>query len=302
MRMIVLILATSFIAHGQFKSTVQLVVAPVTVTDSKGRGVDGLNASDLILFDNNVPQATQMDIMNERISLVVTVQSSSNSVAILDKLGRSGILLSQLLAGDAGETALVSFSGEVRVFQDFTADSDKLTRALRDLRAQGNGVATLESLMQALRMLGHRKAGERKVILMIGESRDRSSKIGISSAVLEAQRQNASIYWLTYSAFLAPFTNKQKTVGERKKPEDRGKDPKKDAEVLPPDSGSFNWLTIFTELPIPCRHLIYKSIRWGGLRSQAGIDRRRVGRNRGKVPAINHDSESFAPGIEACAE
>ena len=300
--MIVQILATSFIAHGQFKSTVQLVVAPVTVTDSKGRGVDGLNASDLILFDNNVPQATQMDIMNERISLVVTVQSSSNSVAILDKLGRSGILLSQLLAGDAGETALVSFSDEVRVIQDFTADSDKLTRALRDLRAQGNGVATLESLMQALRMLGHRKAGERKVILMIGESRDRSSKIGISSVVLEAQRQNASIYWLTYSAFLAPFTNKQKTVGERKKPEDRGKDPKKDAEVLPPDSGSFNWLTIFTELPIPCRHLIYKSIRWGGLRSQAGIDRRRVGRNRGKVPAINHDSESFAPGIEACAE
>ena len=56
--MIVLILATSFIAHGQFKSTVQLVVAPVSVTDSKGRGVDGLNASELILFDNNVPQAT----------------------------------------------------------------------------------------------------------------------------------------------------------------------------------------------------------------------------------------------------
>ena len=154
-----------------------------------------------------------------------------------------------MLTGDAGETALGSFRGEVRVIQDFTADSDKLTRALRDLRAQGNGAATLESLMQALRMLGHRKAGERKVILMIGESSDRSSKIGISSVVLEAQRQNASIFWLTYSAFLAPFTNKQKTVGDRKKPEDRGKDPKKDAEVLPPDSGSFNWLTIFTELP-----------------------------------------------------
>ena len=134
------------------------------------------------------------------------------------KRRRSGILLSQLLAGDPGETAFVSFSGEVRVIQDFTADSDKLTRALRDLRAQGNGVATLESLMQALRMLGHRKAGERKVILMIGESRDRSSKIGISSVVLEGKRQNASIYWLTYSAFLAPFTNKQKTVATVRNP------------------------------------------------------------------------------------
>lgn len=168
-----------------------MVVEPVTATDSKGRGVDGLNASELILFDNNVPQATQVDIMNERISLAVAVQSSFNSVAILDKLGRNGIRLSQLQAGDVGETTLVSFSGDVRAIQDFTADSDKLTSALRDLRAQGNGVATLESLMQAVRMLGHSKAGERKVNL-----------IGISSVVLEAQRQNDSMDWLTYSVFL----------------------------------------------------------------------------------------------------
>ena len=35
---------------------------------------------------------------------------------------------------DSGETALVWFSDDVRVIQDFTADPDKLTRALRDLR------------------------------------------------------------------------------------------------------------------------------------------------------------------------
>ena len=83
------------------------MVAPTTVTDSKGRLVDGLNASDLILYDNNVPPATQTETANERISLIVAVQSSSNSVAVLDKLCRSGILMSQLLAGDAGETALL---------------------------------------------------------------------------------------------------------------------------------------------------------------------------------------------------
>ena len=143
-RTILLILAASLTAHGQFKSTVELVVAPVTVTDSKGRVVDGLNSSDLMLYDNNVPQAIQMETVTERISLVVAIQSSSNSVAVLDKLGRTGILLSQLLAGDSGETALVSFSDDVRVIQDFTTDPDKLTRALRDLRMNGNGAATLD--------------------------------------------------------------------------------------------------------------------------------------------------------------
>ena len=83
---------------------------------------------------------------------------------------------------------------------------------------------------------------------MIGESRDRSSRIDISTVVMEAQRQNASIYWLTYSTFLAPFTNRRKTVGDRKKVEDQGKDPKKDAEFLPPEMAPGSLFSIFTEL------------------------------------------------------
>ena len=50
-------------ARAQFRSTVPLVVAPVTVTDAKGRNVDGLTAEDLLLYDNSVPQAVQMDWM-----------------------------------------------------------------------------------------------------------------------------------------------------------------------------------------------------------------------------------------------
>lgn len=34
-------------------------------------------------------------------------------------MGGSGILFTQLLAADAGETAAISFSGDVKVHQDF---------------------------------------------------------------------------------------------------------------------------------------------------------------------------------------
>ncbi len=73
----------------QFKSTVPLVVAPTTVTDSKGHYVDGLTSDDLILYDNNVPQKIQMDWMTYPIDLVVAVQTSENSGAVIDKLGGS---------------------------------------------------------------------------------------------------------------------------------------------------------------------------------------------------------------------
>src|SRR5690349_10323084 len=115
----------------QFKSTVPLVVAPTTVTDAKGRYVDGLTPEDLILYDNNVPQTIQMDWMAYPIDLVVAVQTSSNSGAVIDKLGGSGILFTQLLAADAGETAVISFSDRVRVHQDFTANPDTMSYALR---------------------------------------------------------------------------------------------------------------------------------------------------------------------------
>ncbi|MDQ2900135.1 MAG: hypothetical protein M3Y07_10080 [Acidobacteriota bacterium] len=86
MRVAAVIVVLTCAGWAQFKSTVPLVVAPTTVTDSKGRYVDGLTPDDLILYDNNVPQAIRMDWMIYPISLVVAVQTSSNSGAVIDKL------------------------------------------------------------------------------------------------------------------------------------------------------------------------------------------------------------------------
>src|ERR1700722_15492910 len=90
--------------QAQFQSTVPLVVAPTTITDSKGHYINGLTTEDLILYDNNVPQKIQMDWTAYPISLVVAVQTSANAGPTIDKLGRTGILFSQLIAADAGET------------------------------------------------------------------------------------------------------------------------------------------------------------------------------------------------------
>ena len=110
------------------------MVAPATITDSKGRYVDGLTAEDLTLYDNSVPQAIQMDWMMYPISLVVAVETSVNSGAVIDKLGGSGILLTQLLAADAGETAVISFSDRVKVHQEFTVNPDSVIHSLRMLQ------------------------------------------------------------------------------------------------------------------------------------------------------------------------
>jgi hypothetical protein len=208
----------------------------------------------LTLYDNNVPQAIQVETLVNPISLVAVVQASANSVAVLDKLGRSASLFTELLAGDKGETALVACSRGVRVVQDFTAEPAPLSRALQDLRSEGDGAAVLDGITQALRMLARRGAERRRVILVIAERRDRSSKARLPELRRETQFQNTAIYWLHYSPFLATFTNRPKTVWDRMSVEERAKinggrypDPEQEAPLPPelPPGGLLN------RLPMP---------------------------------------------------
>ena len=87
MRVAAALLIACVCSRAQFRASVPLVIAPTTVTDSKGQYVDGLTTNDLTLYDNNVPQTIQLDWTEYPISLVVLVQTSSNSGPVIDKLG-----------------------------------------------------------------------------------------------------------------------------------------------------------------------------------------------------------------------
>ena len=195
-----------------------------------------------------------MDWTTYPIDLVVAVQASANSGPIIDKLGGAGILFTQLLAADAGQTAVVTFSGQVKVRQDFTSDSDAVTHALRMLRVEGGVAASLDALSQSLVMLEHRATGRRRIVLMIAEKRDRGSEAKLNEVMERVQRLNAAVYWLTYSPFLEPFTVKPKTVEDTKPEAERIKVrkcalcPAPDDRGVPPDYGPGGGLYAIGEL------------------------------------------------------
>jgi len=240
MRVLAILLCLTAGAGAQFRATTSLVLAPTTVTDPSGRYIDGLQPADLILYDNNVPQPVQVEEAFNPLSLIVAIQASANSSPNLDKLGDSGILFTQLVAGDRGETSLVAFADDSRVLTDFTANPDRLALHLRHLYVRGNGAATLDTVMEAMTVLSKRPASHRRVLLVIGEARDRSSSLSLETVSQAAQRQNILIYWLTYSPFLGEFTAREKTV--------RSLDPKQDGAPVPRDMAPGNLLSVFSEL------------------------------------------------------
>jgi VWFA-related protein len=227
----IVVLACS--AMAQFRSTAPLVVAPITVTDAKGRYIDGLTEQDLLLYDNNVARPIHLEYSAYPISLVVAVETNSNSEPAINKLGGSGILFSNLVAAEGGETALISFSDTVVLRQNFTADAEAIMRPLRNMHVEGNGACTLDAIVTAMKMLDTRKPDRRRILFLVAEKRDRSSTAKLEEAVQAVQRQNAAVYWLTYSPTLTQYTMRPKTV--------HSIDPKEDGKLIENDVQLPEW-------------------------------------------------------------
>jgi VWFA-related protein len=251
---LILLILVAGIARPQFKSTARLVIVPTTITDVKGRFVDGLEPEDLVLYDDNVAQTIQMDWMTFPVDLIVVVETGATAGAVIDKLGGSGVLFTQLLAAQGGETAIVSFSDNVIAHQTFTGNPDSVTHNLRMLRKEGGGAHVLDALVYALRMLDARPPNRRRIVLMIAEKRDRGSSATLPDAMERAQRENASVYWLNYSPFLQPFTVKPKRMEDLKPEAERIKEkkcalcPEPDDRPAPFDAGPGGYLYAIGEL------------------------------------------------------
>jgi VWFA-related protein len=189
----------------------RLVLVPVTVTDLKGRSIDGLKASDFLLFDNGRPQKVTVDTIDTGVApvaLVVAVQSSGISTAVLEKVRRIGAMIQPLITGERGCAGVVSFAERVTWLQDCTNDPDALDRAFREIRPGADKEARMLDAVQSAVERLRRQPSARRVLLLISESRDRGSEAALDVVAAAAQSEGVTVYAATYSAFKTAFTSK----------------------------------------------------------------------------------------------
>ncbi|MCU1263328.1 MAG: hypothetical protein JWO80_6213 [Bryobacterales bacterium] len=193
------------------RSNVQLVVAPAVVTDRRGHFIRGLTEEDLILYDNNVAAKIHLDDVSLPISLVIAVQTTASAHDVFEKLRDETSLVEPILTGQGGDAAVIAFADGVHVMQPFTASPDTVSGAIRSLEVTGEGGSGIDAVMAGLRLLAMHEGDRRRVILLISEKHDRSSKTSLDIALAAAQRANVTIYSAVFSPFLAPFTNREPT-------------------------------------------------------------------------------------------
>jgi VWFA-related protein len=190
----------------------RLVQVPVTITDAKGRFVDGLEAEDFLVLDNGKPvDRTAIDTIatgTAPIAIVVAVQSSGISTAVLAKVRKIGSMIQPLITGERGCAAVVSFASRVRWLSECTNDASKLTNAFWTIRpGEEKAGRMLDAVQEGIERLS-RRSNSRRVLLLISESRDRGSETDVETAVKAAQMASVTIYSATYSAFKTAMTAK----------------------------------------------------------------------------------------------
>lgn len=183
------------------------IVAPVLVTDRSGNIIDGLQPHDFHLFDNNKEQNIQVDVTYEPISMVVVIEKAARVEAILPQIKHLGSLL-PLVIGDHGEAAVLAFDSRLQVLQDFTTDPDKLKAAIDKLYAGSSGVRMIDAVDQAVAMLKKRAQNNRKIILMVSETRDEGSEGRMKETLIDAQLANVLIYPVDITQLAVRLTEK----------------------------------------------------------------------------------------------
>ena len=191
-----------------FKTQTNIVIVPTTVRNRNGEVVDGLQLQDFELYDNNKLQKITADVREEPLSLVVTVQRSSNLTEVLPKIQRIGTMLNQLLGGQDGEVAVVGFDHRIQVMQDFTNEGEKVSEAMKKMTPGSAEHAVVDAVDFSIRMLTKRPRERRRVLLLIAEKRDKGSELRLREALNYAQFANVSIYSLDISTVVAALTDK----------------------------------------------------------------------------------------------
>ncbi len=188
--------------EASFKSSTNLVVIPVSVTDTANRFVLGLQKEDFQVFEDGVEQTIAHFSGEDAPISVGLAFDESGSMDV--KLRRSRDAAAQLLKTMNGddEAFLVEFNDKARVSVPFTSKPQEIETALTNSQPGG-----LTAMFDAIDTAVHemkRAKNPRKAIVIVSDGGDNSSHYTASQ--IEALVREADVEIYAMGVFEATFS------------------------------------------------------------------------------------------------
>lgn len=160
--------------RAEFRADSDLVLVPVSVTDSAHRSVLGLERSAFRVFDDKAEQKVLQFAREDAPVSIGIVFDSSGSMK--DKLRKSREAVDQFLAkaNPEDEFFLVEFSDEASMTVPFTRDADEIRDRLRQAEPHGK-TALLDAVMLAMHSMKTARH-TRRALLILSDGGDNDSR------------------------------------------------------------------------------------------------------------------------------
>lgn len=186
-----------------FVTTVNEVPVVFTVTDKHNHYVKDLNKGDFKVIDDGRPVEEIRSFRREtdlplRVGLLI---DSSASVRSRFKFEQEAAIefMNQTIRPRYDQAFVLGFDSSLEITQDFTDDSELLSKGIRSLRP-GNSTRLYDALYYACRerlLDMHETTAVRKAIILITDGEDNSSRVTREEAIDMALRANVIVYTIS---------------------------------------------------------------------------------------------------------
>jgi Ca-activated chloride channel homolog len=176
------------------KSSVDLVVLHVTISDEAGQFIGDLKKSDFRVFENKVEQSISVFSREDVPVTMGLVIDNSGSMREKREQVNSAAMTFVKTSNPQDEAFVVNFNDEYYLDTDgdFTSDQKDLENALSRIDTRGS-TALYDAVIGSLDHL-KRAHKDKRVLLVITDGDDDASRKTLADTMKAAQQSNAAIY------------------------------------------------------------------------------------------------------------
>jgi VWFA-related protein len=190
--------------------------------------VMSLEQRDFHVFEDGVEvPIDHFGLGGQPLSIVLLVETSARIIPMLPAIRKSGVVFAQPVLGQTAEAAILEYDSSVRTLLKFTTDPDPLQQAVNHLEPGDAGANLYDAMQRAISMLEERPAGQRRILLVVGESQDTGSRSALGEVLRHAQIANVTIYSVGVSTAAAMWRSARDSGGPAVPPIPTG-DPRQD--------------------------------------------------------------------------
>jgi Ca-activated chloride channel family protein len=170
------------------------VVLNCTVLDSKRELVNGLSRSNFKVFEDKALQTViSLQHQDTPVSIGLLVDNSGSMSTKRTAVGSAALDLVKA-SNPNDETFVINFSDQAYLDQDFTSDIGALQNGLAHL-SQSGGTALYDTVITAADKMERSATRPRKVLIVITDGDDNSSKLNLDNAIHHVQNMQGPIIY-----------------------------------------------------------------------------------------------------------